>query len=218
MGLRSTTDSKALASKASGPFKRSRPEAQYVHGVTIIDRSKACLPLAAGEEDPIPSLLRGQPTCRSCYEGPPCKCGNEPYETEVDVYWTALSDYLNLAFLSVRKCEDIAIAEAKRLGMSCVIIRKEQHRTVAERTKTGKKTGRQVPADWHITMYLGDARDEMLLQGHCYVFVGKQGVPVFKLHEGKRTILEPHEIMQKLTLQEAEPQVYWGIGGSCGYA
>lgn len=39
-----------------------------------------------------------------------------------------------------------------------------------------------------------------------------------KLYAGQRTILEPHELMQRLTLKDAEPQVYWGMNGSAGYA
>lgn len=219
MGLKGTPDPTSLASEPKVPASRSRPEAQYVPEVTTIDRSRACsIPLKPGEKKPLASLLRGKPKCRNCYMGPPCSCGGEPYETECDIYWTSTSKYLTLDFPSVRKCEDIVIAEAKRLGMSCVIIRKEQHKTFTQRTRTGRKTGKYLPADWHITIYLGDAIDKMLLQGHTYVFMGKKNVPQCKLHEGQRTILEPHELMQKLTLKDAQAQVYWGLNGSCGYA
>lgn len=219
MGLRNTADPEALAGKAKFPVKRPRQEAQYIPGVTILDRSRACrMPMKPGEKRPSASLLRGKPKCRNCYAGPPCICGGEPYESEIDVYWTFTSKYLTLDLLSVRRCEDIAIEEAKRLGMSCVIIRKEQHKTFTQRTRTGKKSGRYLPADWHITMYIGDAEEELLLQGHCYVFMGRRNVPQCKLQAGIRTILEPHELMQKLTLKEAQPQVYWGMNGSCGYA
>lgn len=219
MGLKGATDAKPLASEAKAPVNLPRPEAQYIHGVTVIDRSRACkYPLKPGEKKPLPSLLRGKPTCRTCYEGPPCDCGSTPHVSEVNVYWTSTSKYLSLGLASVRRCEDIAVAEAKRLGMSCIIIRKEQHKTFTQRTKTGKRTGRHLPADWHITIYLGDSVDELLLQGHTYVFMGKKNVPQCKLHSGQRTILEPHELMQKLTLKDAEPQTYWGINGTCGYA
>lgn len=219
MGLKSKIVPEALRREADIPVKRSRPEAQFIEGVTVIDRSRACsIPLKPGELPPLPSLLRGKPVCRECYAGPPCTCGGEPYETEIDVYWTSNSKYLTLALISVQKTENIAISEAKRLGMSCVIIRKEQHKTFTQRTKTGKKTGRYLPADWHITIFLGDGPNELLLQGHTYVFMGKKNVPQCKLLPGQRTILEPHELMQRLTLKEAQPQVYWGMNGSCGYA
>lgn len=178
MGIRGTADPKPLAGDPKDPAKRPKLEAQYVHGVTVIDRSRASsIPLKPDEERPLASLLRGKPKCRDCYAGPPCPCGAEPYETEVDVYWTSGSNYLELDFGSVRKCEDIAIQEAKRLGMKCIIIRKEQHKTFTQRTKTGKKTGKYPPADWHITICIGDSEDKMLLQGHVYLFMGKKNVP-----------------------------------------
>lgn len=208
----------------SAPKKRSTLQnAKYIPGVTVIDRSKGTtIPMKGSEvQRVIPSLLTGVAKCRSCYDAyPTCdpKCPEPLFVPEIDVYWTQASGYMKLPFAAVRKCEDIAMAEAKSFGMSCVILRSDHHNTAAEYTRTGRRTGRYVPADWHITLYHGDAKDQLLLQGHCYTFVGANTeFPQCKLTEGNRTILEPHEILEKLTLEEAKPQVYWGMNGSCGW-
>lgn len=80
------------AKSQSGPKKEAklkRQNAKYVHGVTQIDRTKACpMPSSSnGEEQQLElSLLRGQKKCRYCYkETQPCDCGKDLYETEVDV-------------------------------------------------------------------------------------------------------------------------------------
>lgn len=206
--------------------KLNKRNAKYVHGVTRIDRTKACpVPKTAngGEQQLDASLLRGKPRCRYCYKQnmQPCDCGKDLYETEVDIFWTRTSGYYSLLFPVVRKVEDIAILEAKRLGMSCVIIRKEQHNTYTQRDqKTGRRTGVHPPSDWHITVYLGDAANKLLLEGHCYVFCngnGSNARPQCKLNPGNRTILEPHELLERLTLKDAAPDVYWGMEGSCGW-
>lgn len=200
---------------------QKRLNAKYVHGVTKINRSQACpIPTGVDGQEPElePSLSRGQKKCRSCYKKTqPCKCGTELYETDVDVIWTRSSAYQRLPLPVVRRLEDIAIAEAKCLGMSCVIIRKEQHNTYTQRDETGRKTGLHPRSDWHITVYFGDTRDKLLLQGHCYLFMNSKQKPQCKLREGNRTILEPHELLERLTLKEAAPAVYWGMNGSAGW-
>lgn len=153
--LKTTGGPKPLASEAKPQEGRDRPNAQYIDGVTDIDRSRACpIPLKHGEGEPIPSLLRGKLKCRECYKGPPCECGVQPHETEVNVYWTSTSKYFKLDFPSVRKCEDICVAEAQRLGMSCVIIRKEQHATFTQRTRTGRKTKSKQFPDTFVLSFL----------------------------------------------------------------
>lgn len=170
------------------------------------------------EQELIPSLLRGEETCRECYEAQPCECGKPLFNSDVDVYWTASSPYMQLGFPAVRKLEDIAMDEARRLGMSCVVIRSDHHNTATEFNRTGRKTGRIIPADFHVTLSHGDSPQKLLLQGHCYLFVGKnKEVPQCKLAPGYRTILEPHEIIEKLSLEDAAVDVYWGINGSCGF-
>lgn len=207
--------------KSYPPKDKTRQNAKYIHGVTVIDRTKGTsLSLKNGEEQQlIPSLLIGEKKCRFCYEDvQPCGCGKPLFETDVNVFWTKSSSYLRLGFPAVRKCEDIAMAEAKNLGMTCVVLRSEHHNTATEFTRTGRKTNRFIPADWHITLSHGDATDKLLLQGHVYLFMGKDTkVPQCKLEPGNRTILEPHEIFEQLTLQEASVDVYWGINGSCGW-
>lgn len=197
-------------------------DSKYVHGVTKIDRTKACpIPKTSNGQEQVlePSLLIGQKKCRHCYnKNPqPCDCGQDLYETDVSVFWTKSSGYRKLAIPVVRKCEDIAMLEAKRLGMSCVVIRKEQHNTYTQRDYTGRKTGMHPAADWHITLYLGDAVDKLLLAGHLYVFMNGKNQPQCKLNAGNRTALEPHEQLEGLTLKDATPEVYWGINGSCGW-
>lgn len=56
-----------------------------------------------------------------------------------------------------------------------------------------------------ITIFLGDGLKELLLQGHIYVLIGKKNVPQYKLLPGQQTILEPHELMLRLSLKEAQP-------------
>lgn len=77
-----------------------------------------------------------------------------------------LPKILRCPFISVKICEGIFIKEAKRLGMKRVIITKEQHNTFTQRTKTGRRPGRYLPVDWHITTFSGDGPNELLLQGH----------------------------------------------------
>lgn len=205
----------------SAPKTNNKPQnAKYIHGVTQIDRTKGTgVPPRKGEaQEVVPSLLIGVPKCRACYkEVQPCDCGKDLFETDVNVYWTQASGYWDLDLAAVKKCEDIAIAEAKRMDMKCVVLRSEHHNTASKFDRTGRKTG-YIPSDWHITLYLGDDIETILLQGHCYTYVGKNtAFPQCKLKEGNRTILEPHEIFERLTLEEAAPQVYWGINGSCGW-
>lgn len=207
--------------KSFQPKDKVRQNAKYTHGVTVIDRSQGTsLPRRKGEEQKlISSLLVGEPKCRACYEVQPCECGKPLFKTDViNVYWTQSSSYKRLGFAAVRKCEDIAMAEAKRLGMSCVILRSEHHNTATEFTRTGRRTGRFIASDWHITLTLGDATDKLLLQGHCYLFMGRgTEVPQCKLAAGNRKILEPHEMLEQLTLEEASVATYWGVNGSCGW-
>lgn len=216
MGLKSDKTPKGQRSK------QKRVNSKYVHGVTRIDRTKACpIPLTSngGEQELEPSLLRGQKKCRYCYNKTPkpCDCGKDLFETDVDIFWTKSSGYRSLMFPIVRKIEDIAIAEAHRLGISCVIMRKEHHSTYTQRDHTGRKTGAHLPSDAHITVYLGDAANKLLLEGHCYVFINSKKQPQCKLSAGNRTILEPHELLEGVTLKDAAPDVYWGMNGSCGW-
>lgn len=209
------------AGKSAAQYNKNKLQnAKYIHGVTEIDRTKGTsVPWKHGEPQAVaPSLIVGEPKCRACYKKvQPCDCGQPLFETDVNVYWTEASGYWDLSLLAVRKCEEIAILEARRLGMKCVVLRSEHHNTATKFDRTGRKTG-YIPADWHITLYLGDDIEKVLLQGHCYTFVGKNtAFPQSKLKEGYRTILEPHEIIERLTLQEAGPQAYWGINGSCGW-
>ncbi|POS75547.1 hypothetical protein DHEL01_v206051 [Diaporthe helianthi] len=204
--------------------QKEKPQnSKYVHGVTVIDRSKGTpVPEKRGQEQITAiSLLAGEMKCRLCYEDyPRCKpiCPEPRYVSDVNVYWTESSGYRNLPITTVRKSEDIAMAEAKRLGMSCVVLRSDHHNTAAEFTRTGKFTGRYVAADWHITLYLGDDIERLLLQGHVYTFVGaNKEFPRCKLAEGNRTILESHEVWANLTIEEAAPDTYWGINGSLGW-
>lgn len=209
--------------KSFPPKERNLQNAKYIHGVTVIDRSKgASLPKKGGEAQVlIPSLIVGVPKCRFCYEDQPCECGQPLFVSDtVNVYWTESSRYFKLGFPAVRKIENIAMAEAKNLGMPCVVLRSEHHNTATEFTLTGKRTGRYVPADWHVTLNHGDDTDKLLLQGHVYLFMGKNGdttAPQCKLAPGNRTILEPHEILEQLTLEDAACEVYWGVNGSCGW-
>lgn len=201
--------------------KSQKQNAKYVHGVTKVDRTKACpIPKTSNGDEPRlePSLLRGKKKCRYCYskDPKPCDCGKDLYETEADVFWTRASGYLKLAFPVVRKCEDIVIEEAKRLGMTCAIIRQEHHNTYTQRDVTGRITGHP-PADWHITVYLGDSADKLLLQGHCYIYMSGKNQPQCKLKPGNRTILETHELLERLSLKDAAPETYWGMNGSAGW-
>lgn len=205
--------------KSFPPRGKIQQNAKYIHGVTVIDRSLGTsLPPKNGkEQELIPSLLVGEPKCRACYELN-CKCGKPLFETDINIFWTKSSRYRRMDFPAVRKCEDIAIAECKRLGMSCAVLRSEHHNTATEFTRTGKKTGRFIESDWHITLTLGDAKDKLLLQGHVYLFMGKDAeVPQCKLAPGNRKILEPHEIFEQLTLENAPVETYWGMNGSCGW-
>lgn len=204
--------------------QKEKPQnAKYIDGVTVIERSKAIpIPDKKGQEqDTVSSLRIGVQKCRRCYEDEPmCEpsCPEPRYLPDVNVYWTESSGFRGLAFTTVRKCEDIAMLEAKRLGMSCVVLRSDHHNTAAEFTRTGKFTGRYRPADYHITIYLGDDIEQLLLQGHVYTYVGsKKNYPQCKLKEGNRSLLESHEIFENLTIEEAEPQTYWGLNGSCGW-
>lgn len=205
---------------ASNNNRNKLQNAKYIHGETEIDRTKdTSIPWKHGESQAvIPSLIVGEPKCRECYNKvQPCECGQPLFESDVNVYWTETSGYWDLSLLAVRKCEDIAILEARRLGMKCVVLRSEHHNTATKFDCTGRKTG-YIPADWHITLYLGESIEKLLLQGHCYTYVGKNtAYPQCKLKEGNRTLLEPHEVLERLTLQEAAPQIYWGINGSCGW-
>lgn len=209
------------AGKFGPPKDKIRQNAKYIHGVTEIDRSKGTsMPQKGGkDQELIPSLLIGEKRCRACYtDEPSCECGKPLFDPDVNVWWTESSSYMDLGFAAVRKCEDIAMEEARRLGMSCVVLRSEHHNTATEFNQTGRKTGRYIAADWHITLSLGDAKDKLLLQGHCYLFMGKgTEVPQCKLAPGNRKILEPHEKLEQLTLEEAPEAVYWGINGSCGW-
>jgi hypothetical protein len=211
-----------LGGKPAANYSNNKPQNEkYTHGVTKIDRSKGTgVPWKHyGEQEVVPSLLVGEPRCRECYAevGVKCDCGKPKVETDVNVYWTAASGYWDQNLLAVRKCEDIAIREARRLGMKCVVLRSSHHNTATKFDATGRKTG-HIPADWHITLYLGDSIQKLLLQGHCYTFMGKNGIfPQCKMKPGQRTVLEAHEIIERLTLEEAAPQVYWGINGSCGW-
>lgn len=207
--------------KFGPPKNKVRQNAKYIHGVTVIDRSKGIsMPSKDGkEQELLPSLLIGEKRCRACYKDEqPCGCGKPLFDPEINLYWTESSGYMSLGFPVVRKCEDIAMEEAKRLGMACVVLRSDHHNTATEFNRTGRKTGRYIPADWHITLSYGDDTDKLLLQGHCYVFTGKDTeVPQCKLAPGNRKILEPHEKFEQLTLEEASAEVYWGINGSCGW-
>lgn len=204
--------------KSFPPRGKTKQNAKYIHGVTVIDRSLGTSLTQKGkEQELIPSLLVGEPKCRACYERG-CKCGKPLFTTSIDVYWTKSSPYLGMGFPAVRKCEDIAMAECKRFGMSCVVLRSQHHNTAAEFTRTGKRTGRFIDSDWHITLNLGDAQDKLLLQGHCYLYMGKGiEVPQCKLAPGNRQIIEPHEMFEQLTLEELPVDTYWGMNGSCGW-
>lgn len=223
---------------ASGPrdFPRARPKpcsnlfskpkelqnAKYIPGVTQLDRSKASMvpPIRGKVQDIVPSLLVGEPRCRGCYkeDDEPCECEQPLFYTDITVYWTRASRYLSMDPRVIRKCEDIAMQEARNLGMKFVVLRSKHHNTATEFTFTGRKTGNFIPADWHITLYLGEAFNRLLLQGHCNTYVGKdKSVPQCKLKSGNRTLLENHELFEKLTLAEAKPESYWGINGSAGW-
>lgn len=204
-----------------GPLKdqKKKQNAKYVDGVTVIDRSKGTMLTKQGkEQELIPSLLIGEKICRACYEDQPCKCGKPLFDTDVNLYWTASSPYRKTSVLAVRKLEDIVMEEARRLGMSCVVLRSEHHATATEFDHTGRKTGRFIDADWHATLMLGDGPDKLLLQGHVYLFMGKgTDAPQCKLKPGNRKILEPHEIFEQMSLQDAAVDQYWGVNGSCGW-
>ncbi|KAG8164166.1 hypothetical protein KVR01_006084 [Diaporthe batatas] len=208
------------AGKSNAKTKNKLQNAKYIHGHTEIDRSKGGgVPWKMGEMQKVAeSLIVGTPKCRACYTlTPPCDCGKPLYETEVNVFWTRASGYLRLALPTVKRCEDILIREAKRLGMKCVVLRSDHHNTATMFDRTGRKTG-YMPADWHITVYLGDDINHLLLQGHVYTFVGRNTeFPLSKLHEGNRKILETHELLEGLTLEEAAPEAFWGLRGSCGW-
>lgn len=209
------------AGKFGPPKDKIRQNAKYIHGETVIDRSKGTSMPQKGNQNQelVPSLLVGEKRCRGCYtDEQTCECGIPLFDPDITVYWTESSGYMKLDFPIVRKCEDIAMDEARQLGMSCVVLRSDHHNTATQFDQTGRKTGRYIAADWHITLSLGDGPDKLLLQGHCYVFTGKDtAVPQCKLAPGNRKILEPHEKFENLSLEDARPEVYWGINGSCGW-
>jgi hypothetical protein len=133
----------------------------------------------------------------------------------VDVWWTC--DTRRLPPRRVAQCEDVAAVEARRLGMACVVIRKENHDTVLERDPvTQARTGRKLESDPHMTLFLGRSTQLLVLQGHLYVEEGDKGRfrhPVARMAEGERQI-----VFEDMDEREAPVSEYWGMNGSCGWA
>lgn len=75
---------------------------------------------------------------------------------------------------------EVAKQEAREMGFRCVMIRKEPHMTQYERTAEGqptmtvnevsKKAERTIiPADLHITLYMGNGLSRCHVHGHIYL-------------------------------------------------
>lgn len=121
-------------------------------------------------------------------EGVPCpsestfKIGSGTLE-DPHVYW--ICDYSRIRNQRFHACTDIARKEAISKGFRCVVIRSANHNTVLRRDGEGQRvtnreTGRLevVPADPHITLFLGHSLYNIVLQGHVYVTVGEDDVPI----------------------------------------
>jgi hypothetical protein len=94
--------------------------------------------------------------------------------------------------------------------------------------RTNRRTKRQVPADAHITIYLGNRPDFLLLQGHLFVLeYGKRhgdchpaletAYPIAVMSAGQRRILQDQDRKAGYTLDTAPTAEYWGMNGSCGF-
>ncbi|KAK1764230.1 hypothetical protein QBC33DRAFT_517854 [Phialemonium atrogriseum] len=117
----------------------------------------------------------------------------QEYQPGQNVCW--LCDLRIISSERANACEYIARTEARRLGFPCVAIRRVNHNTV--------------PADPHLTVFIGESLENVQLQGHIYIIEGPGRVPL--------RIARPHE---RCIIRDGSRQTgteYWGFNGSCGY-
>lgn len=79
-----------------------------------------------------------------------------------------------------------------------------------------------LPADWHITVYIGMGREHICVEGHIHVKVekfkpGKPQVPLGLLPPGTRAYLSEREQKNGLTKASAYILDVYGCGGAAGF-
>ncbi|KAJ9150932.1 hypothetical protein NKR19_g5148 [Coniochaeta hoffmannii] len=130
------------------------------------------------------------------------------------VYW--VGDIKSISKKRLNACTDIARKESMARGFRCVVVRQANHDTVFRRDEYGQRVTHRLtgkpesdPADPHITLFLGHSFFDIVLQGHVYVDVDDEQVPVDVMDPEDRKLI--HDGKEKVAWE------YWGMKGTLGY-
>lgn len=119
---------------------------------------------------------------------------SEPY-----IYWIVRTKRLRRERLSA--CNRIVKEEARKHGALVAVIRKGNHSSA--RHRAGEPTGEYVPADNHITLYLGRDIKDLQKQSHVYTVEDNGGNPI--------RVMKPSESNIVLPGKERVSAEYWDI-------
>jgi hypothetical protein len=82
--------------------------------------------------------------------------------------------------------------EAIEQGFKCVVVRGPVHGTYTTRDPTTRRITGHLPVDKKLTVFMGECRAACQIQGHIYVVVDQQGLPVGRVRQPEtRKLIAP---------------------------